>query len=150
MASLDTATGRPRRAPRRPATSSSVTVGTFGDDRSTPSIVISPGTPMPIGIDRADVSTSSATIPASTSISASPSYGVRSRVSATSVPPRLDDDTEALRAADVDPEQAAGLVGDRVQDSARTLSSRTELRMRTSARRLTKPGSGAASSMARS
>ena len=60
----------------------------------------------------------------------------------------VDDDTEALRAADVDAEVPGGHPP--AQLSARVLSSRTEFRMRTSARRLTKPGSGAASSIARS
>ena len=60
------------------------------------------------------------------------------------VPAVVDHHAEALGAADVDPEGRAG------HASARVFSSRTELRMRTSARRLTKPGSGAASSIARS
>ena len=66
-------------------------------------------------------------------------------------PVLLDDTTlgveghpEALRAPDVD----ADCCGDHA--SARVFNSRTVLRMRTSARRLTKPGNGTTSSMVRS
>ncbi len=56
----------------------------------------------------------------------------------------VEHDAEALRTPDVDAETA------RTHDSARTFSSRTVLRIRTSARRLTNPGSGTTRSMMRS
>ena len=68
----------------------------------------------------------------------------------------VEHDPEALGAADVDAEAATAAARPRRPSAARrsglgaVLSSRTELRMRTSARRLTKPGSGAASSIDRS
>ncbi len=52
--------------------------------------------------------------------------------------------TEALRPADIDPDRGG------IHASARALSSRTVLRMRTSARRFTKPGSGTTNSITRS
>ena len=56
----------------------------------------------------------------------------------------VEHDPETLRTSDIDADAA------RTHDSARTLSSRTVLRIRTSARRLTKPGSGTTRSMMRS
>ena len=53
-------------------------------------------------------------------------------------------DPEALRPADVDADRCGS------HASARAFSSRTVLRMRTSARRFTKPGSGTTSSITRS
>ena len=75
-------------------------------------MVISPGTPTPTASTGPTVSTSSATIPAST---LDQRVAVVRRALAGVGDERavgLDDDAEALRAADVDPEQAAGLVGD--------------------------------------
>ncbi len=60
----------------------------------------------------------------------------------------VDDDAETLGAPDVDAEVQHRFAG--AQDSARAFSSRIVLRMRTSARRFTNPGSGATSSMSRS
>ena len=57
----------------------------------------------------------------------------------------IQHDTEALRAPDVDPRAQRAR-----HASARVFSSRTVLRIRTSARRFTKPGSGTTSSIARS
>ena len=57
----------------------------------------------------------------------------------------VEGDAEDLRTADVEADR-----GPDGHASARIFSSRTVLRIRTSARRFTKPGSGAASSMARS
>ncbi|MEN9301101.1 MAG: hypothetical protein RLZZ254_882 [Actinomycetota bacterium] len=53
---------------------------------------------------------------------------------------RIDADTVALGATDVDSNQSS-------QDSMRALSSFNVLRMRFSARRLTKPGSGSTNSI---
>lgn len=55
---------------------------------------------------------------------------------------RIDADTLALGATDVDSNQSS-------QDSMRALSSFNVLRMRFSARRLTKPGSGSTNSISR-
>ena len=120
-----------------------MTPGRFGDERSTPAVVMSPGSPM------ATVEPS-ATL--RTEVLDDPGQGVDERIVTPWCPltglgdqPTVvaDHDAEALRAADVDAEAGR-------HRSARVFSSRTELRMRTSARRLTKPGSGEASSMAKS
>ena len=60
----------------------------------------------------------------------------------------VNDDAETLGAPDVDAEVQHRFAG--AQDSARDFNSRIVLRMRTSARRFTNPGSGATSSMSRS
>ena len=56
----------------------------------------------------------------------------------------IEHNPEAFRATDVDADAAL------THDSARTFSSRTVLRIRTSARRLTNPGSGTTRSMIKS
>ena len=56
----------------------------------------------------------------------------------------VEDDPETFRTPDINADTAL------THDSARTFSSRTVLRIRTSARRLTKPGNGTTRSMIRS
>ena len=96
-----------RRAGRRRRARS--TSGMFGDARSTPSRVTSPGTPDADGVDGPGSDSSSPTISASASISASPPRGRRptglgdERRRSASI-----DDAEALRAADVDAERPGG------------------------------------------
>ena len=65
-------------------------------------------------------------------------------------PGLVDDDTEHLRPAHVDTDVGHGHAPAVTPTSARVFSSRKVLRMRTSARRLTKPGRGTTSSMVRS
>jgi hypothetical protein len=67
--------------------------------------------------------------------------------------PRIEDDRLRFGPTDVDADPARWCRSDRegrVHASARAFNSRTVLRMRTSARRLTKPGSGIARSISRS
>ena len=178
-ASLVTLTVRCNRLLRRAAASNCTTPGRCGDDVSTPSTVIDPGSPTPT------VSTDATSAPSPVTSSATVGDELflplrrRTPVADDGLTVAVDDDSEALRAADVDAEAepvqcvprprhlrpaqllAASLAGARslapvpnaelnAQASARALSSRIVLRIRTSARRLTNPGNGVASSTAKS
>ena len=148
---LDPHLARRRTRPRsRPATSKWATPSRFGAACSTPVAVHEPRHADPerrrrLRATRRVRRASRSAVRDCLGRGASDASARRRRARRRRAPPR------GLRAADVDADEAGRRLADRLAHaSARTFSSRTVLRMRTSARRFTKPGSGIARSISRS